>query len=87
MPGPTMEAPLHLGRAVKAACGVYGVAVIDCLTLWLSNLLCDNLDVGEAQADFSMPWGPRTTYRYFCRLERGRHGDRAGKRDRQTIQG
>jgi adenosylcobinamide kinase/adenosylcobinamide-phosphate guanylyltransferase len=48
----TCEAPLHLGRAVRAACGVYAVALIDCLTLWLSNLLCSNLDPGEAEADF-----------------------------------
>ncbi len=47
-----MEAPLHLGQAVKAACGVYGVALIDCLTLWLSNLLCNNLGMEEAQAEF-----------------------------------
>ena len=48
----TCEEPLHLGRAVRAASGSYAVAVIDCLTLWLSNLLCGNLDVEEAQDDF-----------------------------------
>ena len=48
----TCEAPLHLGRAVRAACGAYAVALIDCLTLWLSNLLCSNLDMEEAQDDF-----------------------------------
>jgi len=48
----TCEEPLHLGRAVRAASGSSAVAVIDCLTLWLSNLLCSNLDVEEAQDDF-----------------------------------
>ena len=48
----TSEEPLHLGRAVRAASRSYAVAVIDCLTLCLSNLLCSNLDVEEAQDDF-----------------------------------
>jgi adenosylcobinamide kinase/adenosylcobinamide-phosphate guanylyltransferase len=48
----TCEEPLHLGSAVRAASRSYTVAVIDCLTLWLSNLLCGNLDVEEAQDDF-----------------------------------
>ncbi len=48
----TCEEPLYLGRAVRAACGSYAVAVVDCLTLWLSNLLCSNLDAEEAQDDF-----------------------------------
>ncbi len=48
----TREEPLHLGRAVRAASGSYAVAVIDCLTLWLSNLLCSDLDLEEAQDDF-----------------------------------
>jgi adenosylcobinamide kinase/adenosylcobinamide-phosphate guanylyltransferase len=37
---------------VRTASGAYAVALIDCLTLWLSNLLCNNLDVEEAEADF-----------------------------------
>ena len=48
----TCEEPLYLGRAVRTASGAYAVAVIDCLTLWLSNLLCSNLDMEEAQDDF-----------------------------------
>jgi adenosylcobinamide kinase/adenosylcobinamide-phosphate guanylyltransferase len=48
----TCEEPLHLGSAVRAASRSYEVAVIDCLTLWLSNLLCGNLDVEEAQDEF-----------------------------------
>ncbi len=48
----TCEEPLHLGSAVRAASGSYEAAVIDCLTLWVSNLLCGNVDVEEAQDDF-----------------------------------
>jgi len=48
----TCEEPLHLGRAVRAASRSCAVAVIDRLTLWLSNLLGSNLDVEEAQDDF-----------------------------------
>ncbi len=48
----TCEEPLYLGRAVRAASGAHAVAVIDCLTLWLSNLLCSTLDAAAAQDDF-----------------------------------
>lgn len=34
-----MEEPLHLVEALQSAEGNAEVAVIDCLTLWLSNLL------------------------------------------------
>jgi len=42
----TVEAPIELARAVAAATDV-DVVVIDCLTLWLSNLLA--LDLAEAE--------------------------------------
>jgi adenosylcobinamide kinase/adenosylcobinamide-phosphate guanylyltransferase len=35
----TVEAPLALGEALAAAQGRYGVILVDCLTLWLSNLM------------------------------------------------
>ncbi len=35
----TLEVPLDLAEAVARAGGRYGVILIDCLTLWLSNLL------------------------------------------------
>jgi adenosylcobinamide kinase/adenosylcobinamide-phosphate guanylyltransferase len=38
----TVEEPVALGEALAAARG-YDVAVVDCLTLWLSNLLLDGL--------------------------------------------
>ncbi len=66
----TCEEPLHLGRALRAASRSHAVAVIDCLTLWLSNLLCGNLDVEEAQDDFIDALAcPRRAFLYFRRLE------------------
>jgi adenosylcobinamide kinase/adenosylcobinamide-phosphate guanylyltransferase len=35
-----IEAPLHLDQAVRQADGAHRVILIDCLTLWLANLLC-----------------------------------------------
>lgn len=37
-PWHTVEAPRALGAAIA---GVKGAALVDCVTLWLSNLLCD----------------------------------------------
>src|SRR5271157_3571782 len=36
----TLEEPINLARAVGQACLTYDVALIDCLTIWLSNLMC-----------------------------------------------
>lgn len=44
----TIEAPIELG-AVIATLGANDVAVVDCLTLWLSNLMAAEIDV-EAEA-------------------------------------
>jgi len=35
----TLEEPLDLLRALKDSDGRYGVVLVDCITLWLSNLL------------------------------------------------
>lgn len=35
----TLEEPLDLLRALKGCDGRYGVILVDCITLWLSNLL------------------------------------------------
>jgi len=35
----TLEAPLHLGAALQAADGPQRCLLVDCLTLWLTNLL------------------------------------------------
>ena len=48
----TLEEPLHLGRAVRGLAQTHDVAIIDCLTLWLSNILGAGLSVEETQEDF-----------------------------------
>lgn len=47
----TLEEPLLLGRAVRSLATTYDIAIIDCLTLWLSNLLCTDDRVEEAEED------------------------------------
>lgn len=46
----TLEAPRRLAEAVRNLADG-DVAVIDCLTLWLSNLMLDDVDLGSAVAE------------------------------------
>ncbi|MCX7586283.1 bifunctional adenosylcobinamide kinase/adenosylcobinamide-phosphate guanylyltransferase [Phenylobacterium sp. 58.2.17] len=48
----TVEAPLDLAGAV-AALGAGDVAVVDCLTLWLTNHLLVEADLGQQVADLT----------------------------------
>ncbi|MEO3429872.1 bifunctional adenosylcobinamide kinase/adenosylcobinamide-phosphate guanylyltransferase [Pelagibius sp. CAU 1746] len=41
----TVEAPLDLGGALAASASSHSVVLVDCLTLWLSNILFKELDV------------------------------------------
>ena len=43
----TIEEPLHLAQTLAANDGVFSVILVDCLTLWLSNLLLLNEELGE----------------------------------------
>jgi adenosylcobinamide kinase/adenosylcobinamide-phosphate guanylyltransferase len=43
----TVEEPLHLTQALAANDGIFNVILVDCLTLWLSNLLMLYEDLGE----------------------------------------
>lgn len=38
----TLEEPVALAGAIRANCEKYGVILVDCLTLWTSNLLLSN---------------------------------------------
>jgi len=40
----TVEAPLHLAEAIVEAGGKASVLLVDCLTLWVNNLLMENYD-------------------------------------------
>ena len=48
----THEAPLDLAGAVAALASEPGPILVDCLTLWLSNLMLGDHDVGAAVAAF-----------------------------------
>jgi adenosylcobinamide kinase/adenosylcobinamide-phosphate guanylyltransferase len=43
----TVEEPLHLAQALAVNDGIFNVILVDCLTLWLSNLLLLYEDLGE----------------------------------------
>ena len=43
----TFEEPLRIARQVEEVAGLCNVIVVDCLTVWLSNLLWSGLDVTE----------------------------------------
>jgi adenosylcobinamide kinase/adenosylcobinamide-phosphate guanylyltransferase len=44
----TLEEPLALPTALKAAAKTHDVILVDCLTLWITNLLGGNRDVAAA---------------------------------------
>jgi adenosylcobinamide kinase / adenosylcobinamide-phosphate guanylyltransferase len=47
-----IEEPLYLGAALRGADTPAGVIIVDCLTLWLSNLLCgEDADVIRRETD------------------------------------
>ena len=44
----TLEEPIALTTALKAAARTHDVILVDCLTLWITNLLAANHDVAKA---------------------------------------
>ena len=49
----TLEAPLELADAVTSAGKSCDVVLIDCLTLWLSNLMHDERDIAAETAELA----------------------------------
>lgn len=43
----TLEEPLDLGNAIRSVVKSYGTILVDCLTVWLSNLLGEYKDEDE----------------------------------------
>jgi len=43
----TLEEPVHLGKALKPVRDSYNIIIVDCLTVWMSNLLMKYSDQGE----------------------------------------
>lgn len=48
----TCEEPVKIAETLKGIRDKYTVIVIDCLTLWLSNLVCNNVDCDKEIDDF-----------------------------------
>ncbi len=44
----TLEEPLNLATALRKAAGKHDVILVDCLTLWITNLLGANRNVAQA---------------------------------------
>ena len=49
----TIEEPLELAEAIEAAAQEHDAILVDCLTLWISNLLGAGRDVTEAVDDLT----------------------------------
>jgi adenosylcobinamide kinase/adenosylcobinamide-phosphate guanylyltransferase len=49
----TLEEPLALATALKGAARQHDVILVDCLTLWISNLLGANRNVAEAVGELA----------------------------------
>lgn len=45
----TLEEPIHLSRAIRPVAGRYDTFVLDCLTLWVSNLLLADEEATDAE--------------------------------------
>lgn len=43
----TLEEPVHLGKALRSAAGQYDTVLVDCFTVWMSNLLFEYPDQKE----------------------------------------
>jgi adenosylcobinamide kinase/adenosylcobinamide-phosphate guanylyltransferase len=51
----TLEAPLLLADAVRAACAAGRTVLVDCLTLWLTNIMLDGLEEVPQVGEFTLP--------------------------------
>ena len=47
----TVEAPLRLAEAVEEAAQSSAVVIVDCLTVWLSNLMFENRQAAAAETE------------------------------------
>jgi adenosylcobinamide kinase/adenosylcobinamide-phosphate guanylyltransferase len=49
----TIEAPLHLPQAIDDSAGAQAVVLVDCLTLWINNLLMQNESASDVEEQIS----------------------------------
>ena len=69
----TIEEPFSIVGAINTLSGKYEVILIDCLTLWLSNLLCNNGEAEKAIEDllFSLRLTPHALRLFIVSNEVG----------------
>lgn len=53
----TIEEPIEIAEAVKGLGGDYSAAIIDCITLWLSNLMMKEHTIVKSPLDPPLPKG------------------------------
>jgi adenosylcobinamide kinase/adenosylcobinamide-phosphate guanylyltransferase len=51
----TVEEPLLLADAIGRACTAQSVVLVDCLTLWLTNLMLEGASEAPAIGEFALP--------------------------------
>ncbi|MEW5685211.1 MAG: bifunctional adenosylcobinamide kinase/adenosylcobinamide-phosphate guanylyltransferase [Pseudomonadota bacterium] len=66
----TVDAPLELTQALRAL-GPGEVAVVDCLTLWLTNVMLAERDLAEARAELVAAVGQATARLFLVSNEVG----------------
>jgi adenosylcobinamide kinase/adenosylcobinamide-phosphate guanylyltransferase len=59
----TLEEPVDLTGAILRAAGTHDVILVDCLTLWVTNLLAGNIDVAGAVEELAAVLGEVKTTR------------------------
>lgn len=57
----TIEAPLEINDCIRTAASANCVVLVDCLTLWLSNLMHANLDVDAEVSELAETLAEQTT--------------------------
>lgn len=72
----THEEPVKIAETLKRMIDRYDVVLLDCLTLWLSNLVCSNMDCENHIESFinvlrSMEFGARNTKLFIVSNEVG----------------
>jgi adenosylcobinamide kinase / adenosylcobinamide-phosphate guanylyltransferase len=48
----TFEEPIRLGQTIRSVTAEHDIVIVDCLTVWLSNLLCTSKDMFTEADDF-----------------------------------
>ena len=59
----TVEEPVDLSAAIRKSAKAHDVILVDCLTLWITNMLGESIDVADAVDELAATLGQVTTTR------------------------